>query len=41
MLRKLLFPVAAGFLAGKAIKLVRDRRYVHHHPTKSLFVKRA
>ncbi len=37
MLRKLIFPIASGFLIGKGISLYRDRRYISRHPLKSLF----
>lgn len=40
MLRKLIFPIAAGFLVGKGITLYRDRRYVRAHPLKSLLFTR-
>lgn len=40
MLRKLLFPVAAGLLVGKGINLYRDRRYLKAHPLKSLLFSR-
>ena len=37
MLRKILFPIATGYLVGKGISLFRDRRYIKAHPIKSLF----
>jgi len=37
MLRKLLFPIAAGLLVGKGVSLYRDRQFQRNHPLKSLF----
>ncbi len=41
MLRKILVPIVSGLLVGKAVSVYRDKRYVRHHPLKSLFIKRA
>jgi|GEM_PF-4972026 len=40
MLRKILFPIATGFLIGKAVSLYRDKRFERRHPLKSLFMTR-
>lgn len=40
MLRKILFPIAAGYLVGKGVSYYRDRRYISQHPIKSLFKNR-
>jgi hypothetical protein len=38
MFRKLLFPIAAGWLVGKGIKMAQTRRYKRLHPLRSLFL---
>lgn len=40
MLRKILFPIAAGLIVGKGVSMFRDRRYVSRHPVKSMFFSR-
>ena len=40
MLRKLIFPIASGFIIGKAVSMYRDKQFERKHPLKSLFTTR-